>query len=59
MKTLDFSKIYKPEGMKSLEDSSGEETKNDSRGILREILADSDHKNDSASFSSVNEIREE
>ena len=35
---LDFSKIYEPEATKNTQDSSGEETKNDSRGILQEIL---------------------
>jgi hypothetical protein len=52
--------------MKSPPDSSGvmsgEETKNDSRRNLREILADSDHKNDSAETNDKNvrnEIRDE
>ena len=35
---LDFSKIYEPEATKITQDSSGEENKNDSRGILQEIL---------------------
>jgi hypothetical protein len=47
-KNLDFSKIYETEALKSPGDSSGEETKNDSRRIHREILADSSNKNDSA-----------
>ena len=41
---LDFSKIYEPEATKNVQDSSGEETKDDSRGILQEILvAKDDH----------------
>ena len=48
LRPLDFSKIYEPEGMKFTQDSSGEETKNDSRGILQEILVKSDRKDDSA-----------
>jgi len=48
LRPLDFSKIYEPEGMKFNQDSSGEEAKNDSRGILQEILVKSDCKNDSA-----------
>jgi hypothetical protein len=59
VKNLDFSKLYETEGMKSPQDSSGEETKNDSRGILREILADSDNKNDSAEQNFEKEIRSE
>jgi len=39
---LDFSKIYEPEATKNTQDSSGEETKNDSRGILQEILVAKD-----------------
>jgi hypothetical protein len=39
---LDFSKIYEPEAMKITQDSSGEENKNDSRGILQEILVAKD-----------------
>lgn len=42
LKPLDFSKIYEPEGMKITQDSSGEENKNDSRGILQEILVKPD-----------------
>ena len=34
--------------MKITQDSSGEENKNDSRGILQEILVKPDLKNDSA-----------
>ena len=45
---LDFSKIYEPEVTKNTQDSSGEEAKNDSRGILQEILVKSDRKDDSA-----------
>ena len=45
--------------MKSPQDSSGEETKNDSRGILQEILANSDRKNDSTEQDFQSEIREE
>ena len=59
VKNLDFSKLYEPERLKSPEDSSGEETKNDSRGILPEFLADSNHKNDSAEQTSSNEFRSE
>ena len=39
---LDFSKIYEPEATKITQDSSGEENKNDSRGILQEILVAKD-----------------
>ena len=39
---LDFSKIYEPEATKNTQDSSGEETKNDSRGVLQEILVAKD-----------------
>lgn len=59
MKNLDFSKLYEPEGTKSPQDSSGEETKNDSRGILREILVNEDNKNDSAEQILSNEFRSE
>ena len=58
-KNLDFSKLYETEDLKQQQDSSGEETKNDSRRILREILADSDNKNDSAEQNFEKEIRSE
>ena len=48
VKPLDFTKIYEPEGMKATQDSSGEEAKYDSRGIIQEILVTPDLKNDSA-----------
>jgi len=44
---LDFSKIYEPEAMKVTQDSSGEGNKIDSRGILQEILVNSNVKDDS------------
>ena len=59
VKNLDFSKLYETEDLKQQQDSSGEETKNDSRRILREILADSDNKNDSAEQNFEKEIRSE
>ena len=45
---LDFSKIYEPEATKNTQDSSGEDIKNDSRGILQEILVKTDARDDSA-----------
>ena len=59
VKNLDFSRLYETEDLKQQQDSSGEETKNDSRRILREILADSDNKNDSAEQNFEKEIRSE
>ena len=59
VKNLDFSKLYETEDMKQPQDSSGEETKNDSRGILREILVNEDNKNDSAEQILSNEFRSE
>ena len=43
---LDFSKIYEPEATKNTQDSSGEENKNESRGILQEILVKTDARDD-------------
>ena len=60
VKNLDFSKMYQPEVTKSPQDSSGEETKHDSRRNDRGILVDCSNKNNSAvDINEDNEIREE
>ena len=58
LEKLDFSKIYQTDRTKFTQESSGEEPKNDSRGILQEILVTSDLKNDSAAEESENFAQE-